>query len=386
VIDRRTLLAASVAVALSCGTANHETDTAVSMKPAHGPLRTATEDRDVRAMLLDLAATNACAHIAGEFVGLSGTADRRPTAGETKRDSTRARRGRLWIERCRAERSDGEELTIELEGRGWRWVDRTSEKLGARFSVSQYVRFDAAVRARGKVDLSYARSERVARLMLSATRPVRASVRPRGAVDANAHGAWAALLGGAATLVGESPDEQAGERLAREGSRGLAERLSSGYTVVFDLCTGQKYEAIGALPEGELPEVPLPASGRVWKDNERVELMPGGVDLAGPFRRDELPMSFDVRVEAGDGVVTTVICSLEARRVAEAFLAGKPAPEVDTLAGQIVSPGKDETLRVEQAGCDLVLYTRPSGKTATFSYLVWPERKRTRALAPCDAP
>jgi hypothetical protein len=372
--------------AIACGGAPQDPDDALSFSPASAPVRTVAADRDVRMLLVDLAAENLCRHIAGEFVGLSGTGEERPSAAESKRDPSRARRGRLWVERCHAERKDGGELALELEGRGWRWVDRATEKLGARFSVSQYVRFDASVRARGTIDVSYARSKRIARLILSPTQPVRARVRPRGEVDARAEGVWAALLGGAASIAGSGPDEQASDKVASEGSRGLADRLASGYTVSFDLCTGQKYESIGALPEGELPHVPVAAAGRVFEENERVELMPGGVDLSGPFEQKDLPIAFDLDVESGAGVVARAVCAPEASRVAEAFLEGREPPDVEALAGAVVSAGIRETLRVERASCDVVLYTRPRGKTAKFAYLAWSEGSRARAYAPCPRP
>jgi hypothetical protein len=350
-------------------------------EPVPPPERTAAESRDLRMLLVDLTAARACKELSGKFLGLGGTEESGREA--PRQDQIVAKQGRLWIERCRAERVEGDRVRFELGGRGWRWVDKKDKKLGARFRVSQYVPFEAQVRAVGTVDVSYARSKRVLHLMLTPTEPVTATVSPTREVDARADGAWAGLLGAVGTLVGKSPDGEASKKFSGQGSQRLAERLSGGYNLVFDLCSGQKYETLGTLPDGALPPVPVPTHGRRFKSNERVRLHEGGIDVSGPFKRDDAPFAFELSVEEGDGVIARVVCATEARRAAQAFLSKKPLPELQALASELVEGGQTKTLRVEAPSCDLVLLTEPSREEVVFSSVVYPEASVSRALVPC---
>lgn len=374
----RALVATPFALAMACGGASSgsEPEAPATAQPAPEPKRTAAENRDLRRMLVDLAAGSACQRLAGELVGLSASAKKKD--GEGSGPTT----GRLWVERCSAERVQDDRVRLELEGSGWRWIDREDETLGARFGVSQYVRFDTKLQATVTVDVAYARSKHRLTLMVTPTEPIRAQIVPTSGVDANAKGPWAALLGAAATVIGQSPDEKAAETLAEKGSRKIAQKLARGYTVAIDLCSGQQYTTSGELPAGELPQPPIPPRGRRWKDNERVELMPGGIDLSGPYSREDMPLGFEIEAEE-DGVVARVICATEAREVARAFSKGQEIPEVDALTGDVVQPGAPETLRIDDASCDVVLYTRPSEKSAKFAYMAYSHSARARPLVPC---
>jgi hypothetical protein len=375
----------ALGLTLACSGTSQGDAASASAPPAPPPVRTVAEDRDLRMLFVDLAAQRACEHVAGEFLGLSGTEQQSASSEQTKQDAAEPKQGRLWIERCRAER-EGDEVAFELSGRGWRWVDRESKRLGAKFKVSQYVRFDAEIQARGTVDLSYARSRKILTLMMSATEPVRAKLTPISQIDAEAKGGWAWLLGAASSTIGKSPDRQAAKKFGSQGSQRMAERMTQGYTVAIDLCSGQKYETLGRLAEGELPAAALQSPGRVWKENERIELMQGGVDLSGPYKHDDLPITFELEVEEGDPVVSEVVCTTEAQRIANAFLAGKRVPEVESLASELIVPGNRKQLRVEAASCDVVLYTRPSGKHAKLAHLAHFDRKTARPFVPCDEP
>jgi hypothetical protein len=126
--------------------------------------------------------------------------------------------------------------------------------------------------------------------------------------------------------------------------------------------------------------------GRVWRENERVELMQDGVDLSGPYEHDDLPATFELDVADGGPVIARVVCATEARRVANAFIDGKRIPEVEALASELVVPSSPKKLRVESASCDVVLYTRASGNHAKFAYLVHFADATAEPFVPCDRP
>lgn len=347
-------------------------DGSVEAEPAPPPIPTVGEDDDIQDMLVAIAGHKACDRIAGDFTGLSASG------------SKRLRTGRFWIERCE-EKREGDGVKLAIGGRGWRWIDKQSEKLGATFEVSQYVPMKVDVTMVASVDRAYAKQNHILHLWLSPTDRVSAKVTPLGKVDANAQGPWGTILGAAATVVGKDPDDKAAKKVQKKGSRKFSSKLSDGYSVALDLCTGQRYKDVGRFAEGKLPERPFPADGRVWIENERVRVYPGGLDISGPFKTKKKLMAA-VELQEGKSLDARLVCDSDAAKLAEAFIEGKKLPKVDALAKEHVVNGTAKTLEASTEKCSVMLVTTlgaAAKEPVTYRYMSYEKGARTESLVNC---
>jgi hypothetical protein len=335
------------------------------------------EKTKVEALLYDVLAHMGCRELEGRYVGLS--------AAEGGDGADVPRVGLLWIESCNGESRAADGVQIELGGRGIRYVDRETEKLGARFAVSQYVPFRYSMTLVGRISVRYAREQQVATVRFLTSAPVEASVQPLREPDVAAKGVWADLLGSAGALIGKSQGAEAVDTMEEEGPQELRDELGAGLSVAVDLCTGQEYITLGRLARGELPEQPFEARGRRFALNERVRLHPHGLDLAGPVDQPG-PLTVEVDVEQGPGVRLRAICLEEARRLAEAFMSEDPAvPEVRALAELVARPGARQKLDVPAADCPVVIVGRSADPEALveYRYLAQAQARGPRSLVEC---
>lgn len=299
--------------------------------------RTAAEAQDLRALLAAVAASRACERLEGQFRPLEGRGD------------TKAATGVLWLERCRA-RADGADVDLALSGRAWQWVDKQTETVEATFSVDQYVRFEAQVRVRGTMDAAYAEGSHVATIWFTPEEPPTVDVTPIGDVSVDEEGAWAEVVGAAASLFGSGPEARAEDTVEEAASTGLRERLGKGFAATIDLCTGRVATGLGHPEAGEMLET---SSAREWSP---ALLHPRGLLLDGPH-----PAGTRVELEAEAGAVDArLVCAEDAARLAQAFLAGEQLPAVDGLARARLERGT-EALAAEDASCEVVLATAPGG-------------------------
>ena len=88
--------------------------------PPEAPLRDATGDADVRILVADLLAGRACDEAVHHFGGM--------------RDKVRKQviTGQVWIRDCRIT-NDGTNVTAEISGDGWQWIEKSQKKAGGTF-------------------------------------------------------------------------------------------------------------------------------------------------------------------------------------------------------------------------------------------------------------
>ena len=357
-------LALGAALALGCGPEAPELP-----PPVEPPSRTAAQDREIRALLLDIAVHRMCDALEGRLVPLPEGDARGAAAG------TAPAVGRLEMQRCRARR-EGERLGLHLEGRGWTWVDeRSAGPLATSFRVRGYLRFSLAVDLLGEIDVAYDRRARVATLWLTPReRPV-ARVTSRGRLPIQAETGWSGLIGRIGQALGGPLDERARPMLESHAATLMASRLRPGVTATANLCTGQLDAVVGALRPGEAPDRPFDEGDRPWLDNQRVLLYPGGIDLAGPYDTSGERLEVDVEVEEGPGVEAQVACRDQAARVLDSFVQERPAFLARARAREVVSGARSASLEVDGAGCELVMLLSPRSSEARAPTRV---RLRTR--------
>jgi hypothetical protein len=373
------LVALGAAFVTACGLSGEATEPPKTPETQSEPNRTAADSGGVRKLLLDLATHNLCSSTKGELIALYEDG-----ASEGPERGSAPVIGRNWIEVCEATKK-GEQVDVRLSGRGWTWVSKSSTKLGAQFDVSQYVAFKSDISLLAAVDLSYAKEQHIVSLWLSPIQPVDARVVPTSKPHVDRKGAWSELLGGVSALAGSSPEKQAGKQVAKQGSANTRHNLRHGFTVSVELCTGQRDVVDTALDDGVTPQRPFKPGGHIWLKNERVRLMPGGLDASGTFDTDRKAIGVDIEVEKGQGVRASLICVPEADRVITAFLKGAPLPSVRELAERAVKPGPAQTLEAP-GECPTLLVVRPSDGAkdpVEYRYMVYEKGDSHKPLVLC---
>lgn len=337
------------------------------------------EQEEVRALLTEALTPQLCPKLLGSFLGLPGESSLRGPASGTV-----ASVGRWWIRSCDA-RVDHGRLSLRIGGSGWTWVDRESDG----FRVRQYLLFDASAALETDVSVGYDRATRVASLWMTPANGVQAQITPRGMVSAEATGFFSTILGGVAALTGTTVSERARVQAGELGSTQLRERLAGGFTMTIALDSHQVDFMVGALQRGELPERPYPAGSEgPWLVNQRSSVWPGGLDVVGPLDLDAAPLSLDVTLEEGDGVVIQAACADDLGRYFDARLrdpsATPSAPRWTPVA--TLRPGSStQTVSLPAAlpegnGCPALLtFAPPSGSTL-------PARMRYRVMPRAGAP
>lgn len=328
-------------------------DTAIEeASPVAEPTRTAVQDRAIRSLMLDAGEGQLCDALAGMLVPLPDSAARSGAAA-----GMNPAVGRLWVERCSAERR-GEQLVVGLQGRGWIWSDEQRQgPLGTRFAVNGLLRFRVSAEIAGVVDLGYAEGEHLLSIWLTPRQRPTATMTTLGEVPLRPEGGWSGILGAVGEMLGGSLGEQARPAVAQVGGALIARRLSRGLTATVDLCTGQVDTVLGALENGVTPRRPFPPDGERWVANQRVRLHQGTVDIAGPFGEREQQIQVEVVSEAGPDFAARLVCQEQAVGVIESFVAGRPAPLVTELRQQRVRSGRSVTLELERSRCPVMLIT-----------------------------
>ncbi len=375
------LIALGAALFTACGRSGEATEPAKAPEQQSEPSRTAAESEGVRKLLLDLATHNLCSSTKGQLIPLYEQG-----ASEGPERGSAPVIGRNWIEACEATKK-GEQVDLHLSGRGWTWVAKGSKKLGAEFEVSQYVAFKSDISMLASVDLSYANDKHVVSLWLSPIQPVDARVVPTSKPHVDRKGPWSELLGGISALAGSSPEKQAGKQVATEGSANTRHNLRHGFTASVELCTGQPDIVDTALDDGVTPQRPYQPGGLLWLKNERVRLMPGGLDASGTFATERKPIVVDIEVEKGPGVRASLVCVPEAERLISAFLKGDPPPSVRELAERAIKPGPAQTLEAP-GECPALLVVRPSESAkdpVEYRYMAYEKGASRKPLVPCSS-
>lgn len=350
----RAVVAAAVVATLigGCRRGEEEADRKPAPPAAKQPERTAVKDEDLRVMIAALAAKQACDVIRGKFRALR----------DAERPGTVT--GILWIRGCRIT-ADGTRVTFALTANGWQWIEETKHKAGGTFQVRDHVRFAVEATIPGALDVSYEPSTHIASLWFSPTGTPEVRFAPLGEVEVDEQGTWSAILGALSSVVGMSPEAQAKDDADDQGTDGFRDKLADGLSVTIDLCTGVQRFGLGRPATGKMVARDMGETRRI-----PAELHAGGLVVLGPHAAED-GMSIDVR--ARDGAVRVeLLCHADGERLAAAFVAGTPLPEVRALAARDVR-GKAR-LKVKSARCPLVVVARPLTPGATFDW-VRPDRE-----------
>lgn len=346
---------------------------------APGAARKPSSDADADAkmhklkdLMLDVAVHEICEDARSDFQGLASAS------------SDDIIEGRLFVQRCDARR-DKDELKIDASGRGWRWIQRKTEKLEGTFQVDQYVRFKADGAARGKLDWDYVEPAHLLHIWFEPTAPAKVNIVPTSKVDVQPQSTWASLLGAATDLLGKSPDEKATQQVKTKGSKEGKQKIEEGYSFTFDLCTGQRYHDMGRVAPGDIPSKPVPARTHIWLQNQKVRVYPEGLDLAGPFDVPGGRVEIEISVEEGSSLTAKLICDQDAMKIAQAFLDDKKPPNVSALAEAVIKKGNAGHLEGDTSQCPAVLMTTtPKGKgPALFRYMARGANANVNPMADC---
>ncbi len=353
----------------------------VVLRPPDAPQRTAVQDQAMRALIMDIAEARACDELNGRFVPLPEDRPEGPS-----RSDRAVIEGRLWVSECSVERED-EYLALHIAGRGWRWVDRTSEgPLGSAFTARGQLRFEANIDVDAAVDLRYDRDARRAVIALTPLDRIHARVTPIGSLPVTAEGGWSGVIGGLGALLG-APIEARTQSSVGEEATAIAQRqLRGGATLAVDLCTSQVDGALGPLGDGDAPaERPYPQGTDRWLDNARAELRADAIDLSGPFAASERPLHFEVDVESGGPADVAIVCRDEAARIASEYLSNTRPRAGERAAHGEASAHDPLTITLEPGRCDeAVLMVRPTREQQVrYRYLVRREGDTSEAWVRC---
>jgi hypothetical protein len=334
---------------------------------------------NLRSLLIDLTEHNACERLKGRILPLS--------SGGTPPGSQSSAVGLLRIDTCRAVKIDPKHLRIDLSGPGWQWVARKKEKLGASFTLDENVRFTADISMQGTFDMSYDQKGHILTIWFVPTQPVEADLRVKGDVRIDRDSLWSAIVGTAGTILGQSPEAQARKSIREEGSQKFTSRLSRGFTVIVDLCTGEHHMRLGTFPAGELPKEPASPGEQIYLVKSRGTLHGRSLLMAGPYDARK-PVAARLDVQEGGGVRASLVCEADARKIADAYANSQPLPGVASLAEADARQGKGASMKTRaNPGCRVVLVMQPLDNEkapVTFDYRVYHEGDKPKSLVKCD--
>ena len=303
-------------------------------------------DPHFRELLVAIADARACKEVRNSFHSLRSS------------DAPDTVTGDLWIRECSIE-SRGTRLKFHFAGDGWQRVDQSTKKLGAEFSVNDYVRFHASATLEGTLDLAYDPKTHIATLWFKPSRPPEVKFEPLGKVKVDEHGLWSSIIGGIATVVGKAPGKEARKQVEQQGQQSFASKLDDGMTVTFNACSGSTRSQFGLLPPGA--EAPLDVGDTTKVE---VELKRGGVLVFGPEFATR-PISIDVRATSGP-VHVEAACLAETEKLAKAYVAGEPLPQIETIAAAQITGHRQ--LALAKPRCPFAVIARSEGGTVSLRW------------------
>jgi hypothetical protein len=336
--------AAKPPASATAASATAATDPATSKAPKAKDPKVA--DPHFRELLVAIADARACKEVLNTFHSLRSS------------DAPDTVTGALWIRECGIE-SHGTHLKFHFAGDGWQRVDQSTKKLGAEFSVNDYVRFHASATLEGTLDLAYEPKTHIATLWFKPTRSPDVTFEPVGKVKVDEHGLWSSIIGGIAKVVGKAPEKEARKQVEQQGQESFASRLDDGMTVTFNACSGSTRSQFGLLAPGI--EAPLDVGDTTKVE---VELKRGGVLFFGPEYATR-PVSIDVRATSGP-VHVEAACLAETEKVAKAYVAGEPLPQIETIAAAQVTGHRQ--LALARPRCPYAVILRSEGGTVSLRW------------------
>ncbi|MFT3696477.1 MAG: hypothetical protein QM831_25275 [Kofleriaceae bacterium] len=312
----------------ACSHADPKPEPAPPPKP---PIRDAVGDRDLRAMIAEVASKKACDMIENQF---------RPLRDKERPDIAN---GVLWIRTCKLVNSDTK-VSLELTGSGWTWADQDKKLAGGKFGVHEYVKFDVTAKLHGAMDVGYDRSSHVASMWFTPDQTPDVSLTPIGNVQVDRESLWARVLGGLGTVTGNNPDKKGTKQAGREGTNQMRTQLGDGMSLTVDLCTGLPRIVLGRPPKGQMGAADAGESGAV-----PIEMHPGGLMVLAP---QLAPDGMSVKVDTNGPVRVGLACQKDAEAVADAFVHDRPV-EPRLISDQLVAA--TTTLKVKAQRCPVTV-------------------------------
>jgi len=346
--------------AIACGGAA----TPIDKTPENPPTRSATGDANIRALVLDIAQKKACAQLDGKWLGLPAQDD---TGSECPKNLTGADAGlacswgRLQIRDCKSSVEDGV-LSLAFGGVGWTWVDRRSGDVGIR----QYVYLTANVEMKSAFDVGYDPTSKIASVWLTPTEPLKARVNALGTIKLVGDGIVGQLEKIAAGALGVDPKA----KFASEGAQLFEEKLRKGMTMTFDTESQQVDLMLSPLPNGVVPNRPMPTGGKAWLVNERQEVFPGGLQFSGPYE-PVAAVKLDAKWESGAPLMYGIVCASDATNAVDALARGDRPDLALQSRGSFSDPAFSRVLA--PPSCPWVLVTRSAGaQSSRFAFSLTP--------------
>lgn len=327
------------------------------------PTRTAVQDGGVRRLLLDAATGQVCPRTRNKFIGVPSAAEH-PSCGSASPWPCVA--GRWLIQGCEPS-TDGQNLSLQLYGVGWGWVDQTKQQYLADFTVRQYVYFGAIASVRGVLDVAYDEQRRVASVWLTPTVAPQADFKPLSAINAQPEG----FLGRVYKTLARGRVAGAAQQAAEEtGKNRFMQSLSRGATITYNTSTLQLDLQVGYLANGVVPQRPFPSPR--WLVNERQELHPGGMQIAGSFPYMKAA-ALEAVIEQGFEIQYATACAAAAQTSVGQLASGQvDASSILTVPFSRIFPGQRGPLWVTPPPCDWVLITASQSDTIAGIHLVAP--------------
>jgi hypothetical protein len=374
----RSFAAALSLALLACGSDDPRTEDLAVTPP---PQRTATQDRALRAMAMDIAEGQGCQSVLDRYLPLPEDRPEGVVHGELP-----ILTGRLWVSECNIERH-GEQLAVHVGGRGWQWIERSSAgPLGSSFSVRGHVRFESTIDLDANVDLSYDAADHRAVVAMTPRGAPRTRLTALGALPVSADGGWSGIIGGLGGLLGSNVEASARPMVEEQGAEMVRRYLATGATFTFDLCTGQLDGALGPLADGEAPPArPYEEGNERWIDNLRGRIRRGGLDLSGPWATQGKRLVVDVGVEEGGPLEVALICQAEAALVASAYIDGAAPSISQAMVRRNVALGRPIALSVDTGDCAsaVIAITTSSDAPVRYRYRVRREGETHESIARC---
>jgi hypothetical protein len=301
----------------------------------------------MRRLLLDSATSQACAKTQHKFIGLPSREDATMTGAQAGMARIA---GRWFVQECSAQ-SDGENITLNLDGPGWMWVHQNEKGFG----VHQYVYFRARAAITGALDVVYEESARVASVWITPTSVPNVAFSPLSHVAARAQNPLTRILGGIAPSYVDSRTQARAEEV---GTQSFYNALVRGTTITFNTASGQMDLLLGQLARGVVPQRPFPS--QKWLANERQELHAGGLQIAGPYAFTQVAQ-LDAIVLDGPGIQYAAVCADVAYTAVGQLVSGQTPAGGNAASANYIAPGSRYVARLNPPPCDWALVTYSQG-------------------------
>ena len=279
---------------------------------------------NLTAALTDVAGKKICDRLQNRFRGLQH---------QTK-DKEKAYIGTLWIHSCQITYDNNQQdtMTLDLGIKGWRWLNKEKGVLGADFSTDEFARFGVDVALKGQVVASYEPGTKRLAFWFKPTQSPEVEFKASGDVDVDKESLWGTALAGAATLIGQSPDTQADEKLASKGEQRFTDKMSEGFSAAIDFCSGRVYSSLGQPDKNTLFNK---LSEQQKSAYESVDLAPSTFLLFGPYGEQSQSLELLLKQEKSEEFRSRLVCVEDAVTLAKAYMEGTDrtpeVPGIDTI-------------------------------------------------------